>query len=239
LPHYTKTPEQFKSIYADEEMSESAKQYYANCSWFDHNVGELMQYMKDQGEYKNTIFVYVNDNGWEQFPQQEFNDNHGGTKGKWGMTDLSFRSPIVFSWENQISSKVDDVSLFSSIDIAPSILSLLDIASPLSFDGSDRSNRIKGTANGFQNTIMGHVGKIRGSQNVMSKDITGFWLRDPNWFYSYNFTDDTTQLFSMKDDPLCDKNVKEDNKELCIRFQQKVLEWYKKQNPDSEIYFKG
>ena len=35
-------------------------------SWFDDSVGELFKFLKDNDLYDNTLFVYVNDNGWEQ-----------------------------------------------------------------------------------------------------------------------------------------------------------------------------
>ena len=39
---------------------------------FDDGVGELVRFLKEKGEFDNTLFVYVNDNGWEQEPYQEF-----------------------------------------------------------------------------------------------------------------------------------------------------------------------
>ena len=49
-------------------MNESAKRYYANCTRFDDGVGELLHYLNEVGEYENTLFLYVNDNGSEQTP---------------------------------------------------------------------------------------------------------------------------------------------------------------------------
>ena len=93
--------------------SKSAVEYYANCTWFDDSVGELFKFLKDHNLYDNTLFVYVNDNGWEQEPQQEFFDDpmrshNGGDKGKLSIFDQSFRTPIIFSWKNKIYPDIKD-----------------------------------------------------------------------------------------------------------------------------------
>ena len=40
------TPEKYYNIYKNEDMTESAKRYYANCTWFDDGVGELVKHLK-------------------------------------------------------------------------------------------------------------------------------------------------------------------------------------------------
>ena len=112
LPHYPfDAPEKYYNLYKDKDMSESAKQYYANCTWFDDAWGELVAHLKEKGLYDNTLIVYVNDNGWEQEPQQEFWDDpmrshNGGDKGKGSIYDMSFRSPIIFAWGDKIKKGV-------------------------------------------------------------------------------------------------------------------------------------
>ena len=58
----------YYNIYKDKDLTESAKRYYANCTWLDDGVGVLISYLREKGEFENTLFVYVNDNGWEQNP---------------------------------------------------------------------------------------------------------------------------------------------------------------------------
>ena len=62
-------------MYQDKGYSKSAVEYYANCTWFDEAVGDLISYLKKENIFENTLFVYVNDNGWEQAPYQEFIDD--------------------------------------------------------------------------------------------------------------------------------------------------------------------
>ena len=60
LPHYPfDAPQQCYDLYKDEDMTESAKQYYANCTWFDDAWGQLVAHLKEKGLYENTLIVYV------------------------------------------------------------------------------------------------------------------------------------------------------------------------------------
>ena len=66
-------------------------------------LGANWSLISGEGLYENTLIVYVNDNGWEQDPDQEFWDDpmrshNGGDKGKGSIYDMSFRSPIIFSY---------------------------------------------------------------------------------------------------------------------------------------------
>ena len=70
-------------------------------------VGELVRLLDDKGLSESTLFVYVNDNGWEQGPHQEFLGdglrwNNGGDKGKLSMHDQSFRTPVIFAQRGRI-----------------------------------------------------------------------------------------------------------------------------------------
>ena len=49
LPHYPfDAPEKYYNLYKEEDMSESAKQYYANCTWFDDAWGQLVTHLKEK-----------------------------------------------------------------------------------------------------------------------------------------------------------------------------------------------
>ena len=117
----------YRELYLGKGYSKSAVEYYANCTWFDDSVGELFKFLKDNDLYDNTLFVYVNDNGWEQEPEQEFfNDpmrsHNGGDKGKLSIFDQSFRTPIIFSWKNHLKKSMIIPSLIQSTDIPATIL---------------------------------------------------------------------------------------------------------------------
>ena len=121
-------------------MSESAKQYYANCTWFDDAWGEMVAYLKEKDLYDNTLIVYVNDNGWEQTPDQEFwedpmRSHNGGDKGKSSIYDMSFRTPIIFAWGDKIRKGVRTDAIIHSADIPATILDYIGLEIPEDYYG--------------------------------------------------------------------------------------------------------
>jgi uncharacterized sulfatase len=103
------------------------------CEWFDQTCGDLMDYIDDKGQTENTIFVYVCDNGWVQ------NENSAGYNkiSKRAPYDYGIRTPIMYKWKGKIRPILDTSSLTSSIDMLPTILSLLGIEAPAGLDGID------------------------------------------------------------------------------------------------------
>ncbi|MFY8072984.1 MAG: sulfatase, partial [Pirellula sp.] len=50
--------------------SETIAKYWANVEWFDQTVGDLLGMLDSKGLAKDTLVVYVTDNGWIQDPVQ-------------------------------------------------------------------------------------------------------------------------------------------------------------------------
>jgi uncharacterized sulfatase len=233
LPHYPfDAPDKYYNIYKDKDMSESAKRYYANCTWFDDGVGELIRYLKEKGEFENTLFVYVNDNGWEQAPHQEYRSDsmrwhNGGDKGKLSMYDMSFRTPIIFSWQGKIDAFVSKSDLMHSADIPATILDYIGIETPNNYFGYSYKPVIEGDNSNTRDIIIGKADKVRSTQDMMGKDIEGYWLRTQDWFFNWDMKTDEKMLFDMTEDPNNDANIAESKKEVVQEFSNKVLEWKK------------
>jgi len=219
LPHYPfDAPQKYQDLYKDKDMSESAKKYYANCSWFDDSWGEMVSYLKDNDLYDNTLIVYVNDNGWEQAPQQEFIDDpmrshNGGDKGKGSVYDLSFRSPIIFSWEGRIPKGLRTDALIHSSDIPATILDYVGLEVPEDFYGISYRKVLDREFENLRVHIVGNAVKSRSSDpnNVMGRTIEAYWVRMDNWFLRWHATDQELELFDLDIDPLNLNDVSQEN----------------------------
>ena len=231
LPHYPfDAPEKYYDIYKDKDMTESAKRYYANCTWFDDCVGELIYYLKKVGEYENTLFIYVNDNGWEQTPDQEFwNDpmrsHNGGDKGKLSLFDQSFRTPIIFSWDGMIKRDVQLNHLIHSSDIPATILDYLGIEIPRNFHGKSYKNAIDGNDFSGREEILGNITTIRSFDDMMGKPTEGYWIRNEDWFFNWNTTEEEINLFDMKTDQNNDNNLSDQKPEIVKTMIEKIKIW--------------
>lgn len=115
--------------------------YAAMISYFDEQVGKLIDVLKQKNLYENTLIVFTSDNG------PTFN---GGTDSPWFNSGGIFKSeygwgkcfvheggirvPAIFSWPNVIQkgSESDHISGFQ--DVMPTLAELLKIKCP-STDG--------------------------------------------------------------------------------------------------------
>ncbi|MBT8228978.1 MAG: sulfatase-like hydrolase/transferase, partial [Bacteroidia bacterium] len=234
LPHYPfDAPGKYYDLYVDKDMTESAKRYYANCSWFDDGVGALMNYLKDEDLFSNTLFVYVNDNGWEQNPDQEFRHDslrwhNGGDKGKLSVFDQSFRTPILFSWEGNINPGRFDNALVHSADIPATIMDILNLDQNNNYGRSLLEMIESGKEMSHRDLIVGYVDKIRWEGDMMGKDVEAYWLREGNWFFSWNMTFSEKKLFDTRKDPRNELELSAKYPDLVDRFTDEIISWKKK-----------
>ena len=234
LPHYPfDAPAKYYDLYKDTDMTESAKQYYANCSWFDDAWGELAAHLKEKGLYDNTLIVYVNDNGWEQDPEQEFSDDpmrshNGGDKGKSSIYDLSFRSPIIFAWANEIEKGIRSSSLIHSADIPATILDYAGIEIPEAFYGKSYRSIIDNPQHELREHVMGNVITTRSKDpnNVMGDHVEGYWIRQQDWFLRWHLTYGELELFNLQNDPKNERDIADQHPTIVAELKG-VLEAYR------------
>ncbi len=231
LPHYPfDAPEKYTKLYEGRGFSKSAVLYYANCTWFDDAVGELIKYFKTNSLYKNTLFIYVNDNGWEQEPEQEFfydpiRSHNGGDKGKLSIYDQSFRTPIIFSWKNHIKSSVRKPVLIHSTDIPATILDYVGLMRPKDYDGVSYKDVIEGKKHGERSLIIGNSNKIRDNKDPMGRDVETYWIRNKEWFFNWNITDKTKSLYNVNTDPFCNNDQTIENPDIITLFLTTIKQW--------------
>lgn len=97
--------------------------FYTNVSEMDDWVGERLRELEASGELQNTIVMFWSDHG------------DGLPHVKREVTDRGIRVPFIVRLPMYVSGRVDD-RLVSSIDWAPTVLSLAGIAPPKNMQGS-------------------------------------------------------------------------------------------------------
>ena len=245
LPHYPfDAPEKYYSLYRDKNMSESAKQYYANCTWFDDAWGQMVVHLKEKGLYDNTLVVYVNDNGWEQEPDQEFwNDpmrsHNGGDKGKSSIYDMSFRSPVIFSWPAKITAGVRTDALIHSADIPATILDYAGVEIPDDFFGVSYRTVIEQEKSRIRDVVMGNVISTRGytPENVMGVHVEGYWVRKDNWFLRWHVTHDELELFDLSNDRRNDHDLSGEYPEVLTTLWEMARGFQAEKGQDPRIAY--
>lgn len=118
------------------------KGLYADVIYeLDASVGRIIQTLKENGLYTNTIIIFTSDNGpWLRF------GNHAGLAyglkaGKGTTFDGGSKVPFMISWPGKIAPNSVCRQPLSGVDILPTLVSVTGSGLPkLKIDGKDRSN---------------------------------------------------------------------------------------------------
>ncbi|MEN0002593.1 MAG: sulfatase-like hydrolase/transferase [Bacteroidota bacterium] len=232
LPHFPlDAPDKYYNKYKDLELSESAKRYYANISWFDDNIGAIRNHIEQKGLLENTLFIYVNDNGWEQPPQAEYRNDpllwhNGGDKGKISYYDQSFHTPLFFTLSGKIPAAQVKSELVSSMDILPTVLDYVGIESPAYLPGRSLRTNIEQAdqAEGYEHLI-GNFTQLRDRADMMGKKANGYWMRTPNYHFVWDVLEEQVELYDMQKDPNNDHNIAAELPAVVHEMKEQIEAW--------------
>jgi len=128
MPHTPHTPpDSLFQKYLPHTPHERVAKYMAMVEWFDITVGQLLDFVNDNGMEQNTMVLYVCDNGWITNPDPK----NGGVflpGSKQSPYEMGIRTPIMVKWPAAVQPKWDTTTFVSSIDLVPTILSATGIS---------------------------------------------------------------------------------------------------------------
>jgi arylsulfatase A-like enzyme len=118
MPHDPHTPpERLLKRYKDKTDSLHIAKYFAMVEWFDETIGDILKHLDEKQLAKDTIIMYVADNGWITNPQT----GRYAPKSKQSQYDGGLRSPIMIRHLDHIQPMMSQ-SLAQSIDFLPTLL---------------------------------------------------------------------------------------------------------------------
>ncbi len=131
MPHDPHNPpERLLAKYRTQASSERIAKYWAMVEWFDETCGELLAHLDRAGLTKNTLIVYVADNGWITQPQAA----GFAPKSKQSPYDGGLRTPIMLRWPGTLTPLSSDTPV-SSLDLLPTILKACGVTAPRDLPG--------------------------------------------------------------------------------------------------------
>ena len=95
---------------------EYLKRYLRCVKGVDDNVARLIQYLKDEGLYENTIIVYTGDQGF-MLGEHDYIDK------RW-MYDESMRMPFFVRYPDKIKAGLKTDAIINNTDFAPTLIEL-------------------------------------------------------------------------------------------------------------------
>ncbi|GIZ09719.1 sulfatase-like hydrolase/transferase [Flavobacterium sp. UMI-01] len=172
LGAWPRTPEMIQASLAD---------YYALISHLDNRIGDIIETLKKQGLYENTIIVYAADNGLAI-------GSHG-LLGKQDLYEHSMKVPMLISGPGIPKNEKKDAMVYL-FDLFPTLSNLANIPAPTAVDGENLAPIIKGKATKTRESLYtAYRTTVRAVRTADWKIIT---------YPERNYT----QLFDLKNDPL-------------------------------------
>lgn len=205
-----------------EEYRKNIKNYYANMTGVDDQIGRIIRSLKDKKLLENTIVVITADHGNCLGKHDEVSKNN--------IYEESLRVPFIIYWKGKIMPGIDNKLLLSMPDIYPTLLDLTGNKNsiPSSVDGKS-----------YASYLLNRKGSIPTEQFIMGgiayskPNSSGFrGLRTDRYKLAYERKGDHVigYLFDLKNDPFELDNQYDRNREQVKKLRPKLEEWLQKTN---------
>ena len=223
LPHTPhNAPERLYNKYKDIAPNESTARYWANVQWLDEGVGQIIEHLKQTGQYENTIFIYTCDNGWVPDPEKK----NRFVRSKREPVEAGIRTPIFITQEGTIQPVRDTTTLASNIDIATTILNACGIEPPDEMNGLDLRDQ---TALRERDRVFVDVYEHDSDLDNLDDLQSGFKARVViNGWDKLIATPTERQLFDLKTDPDDRNDLAAQNPERLAELSKLIDQWVRK-----------
>jgi arylsulfatase A-like enzyme len=162
-------------------VQQSLSDYYALISHLDDRIGDIIETLKKEGLYENTIIVYAADNGLAI-------GSHG-LLGKQDLYEHSMKVPLIISGPGVPKNEVRDALVYL-YDIFPTLSDICGLPAPEGVDGKD-----------FTPVLMGKEKEVRRSLYTAYRN-TARAVRTKEWKLIRYPQRNYSQLFNLKNDPM-------------------------------------
>lgn len=192
----------------EEEMRRQLAEYYAMITHLDDEIGKIMEALKRNQQWENTIIILTGDNGLAI-------GSHG-LMGKQNLYEESIRIPLIFAGPGIPKGQVRDQFVYL-LDIYPTLCDILGISIPPTVQGKSFEKVFGEETSVTRETLyFAYNDLIRGVKDRRYKLI------------QYRNVSNCTQLFDLQNNPDETENLAEE--EACrltrLRLEQ-ILSEYK------------
>jgi arylsulfatase A-like enzyme len=189
-----------------QQLTEWMRVYYAMTANLDDNIGRLLQKVTEMGLEENTIFVFTSDHG-EMFGAH-------GRRAKNIFYEEAVRVPMLMRWKGHLDKGVKREFVMNTVDIMPTLLSMMKLPVPKGVEGLDLSLCVSGEKDTKEGALM------------MGTGPTAIWgdghewrgYRTSQYVYAVYLSDQKEFLFDIENDPYERKNlIDEDEYQRGVR----------------------
>lgn len=171
------------------ELTDWMRVYYAMTANLDDNIGRLRTAVRELGLEEDTIFVFTSDHG-EMFGAH-------GRRAKNIFYEEAVRVPFLIRWKGHLPEGAKRSFVFNTVDIMPSLLSMMGLKAPTEVEGMDLSSCIRGETDTEAGALMMGTGPtaVFGNGNEWRA------YRTKRYTYAVYKSDGLELLFDDESDP--------------------------------------
>lgn len=208
-----------KARFHDSDLNANFRGYEASITAMDEGIGRIIDFLKKEGVYENTIIMFTSDNG--------FNMGHHGFFGKgngtypMNMYEESIRVPFILSYSKLAKKNITFQNIYSQYDIFPSILDMADIKT---FPKNNQPGK-----SFFQETLCGREDKEREAV-VFDEYGTVRMIRKDMYKYVHRYPTGPHELYHLEKDPEEEHNLYdlEEYEQKVCELRRNLGEWFLK-----------
>ncbi len=218
-------PEDLQALAGD--SLEEYPDYLGACEKIDWNLGRLIQKLKDQGIYEDTVILFTSDHGSHFRTRNRDGHLHGYDDYKRTGHDAALRVPLVIRGGRYLGGQVVD-DLVSTGSIPRTLMAVAGIKEKSPMIGEDLIDVVQGQGQ-RDNAVFAQISESRVGRVVRTADYTyavyapdkqGGLHKDSDVYaddYMYDLRKDPGQLTNIVDHP--------DYAEAKEALREKLLNW--------------
>jgi len=179
--------------------------YAAMVSYLDENVGKLVQQLKDQGIYDNTLIIFSSDNGptfnggsdspWFD-SAKPFKSERGWGKGN--LTEGGIREPMIVHWPGKIKPGTETGHISAFYDVMPTLCEIVEVDPVEDTDGISFLSTLLGKQDQKEHEFLYWEFPASGGQQAVRmgkwKGIRKNIFKDSLHIHLYNLEEDIREL---------------------------------------------
>lgn len=194
-----------------QEASRIAPAYFAAVTGVDEQIGRLLGELERLELADDTLVVVTSDHGMQLGSHELIYKN------VW--FEESMRVPLLIRWPGEIAPGIDDVAV-NSVDLAPTMLSLLGQSVPDSMQGVDLSPTLLGHKDGPR---PGESLYLRPARNPGDEDVRGLRTRQHKLVCEYHpDAPIMVHLYDLEADPYELADIAADRPDVVEQLSQRL-----------------
>lgn len=217
-------PDSYRKKFTDAGMSEKTAGFYGMIENIDDNVGRLTAKLEDMGIEKDTLLIFMTDNGPSA---TTYNGNHKGRKGS--VDEGGTRVPSFWRWPGVLKPGTDIDRVANHYDILPTFAAIVG-GSPKQQDklhGRSLTPLLKDADADWKDRMrVFHKGRWNKGQAEEARD-TGFAVRNQKFRLVGR-----DELYDMENDPSQQTNVIGEHPKVAKAMNAHYDNWYDQALPN-------